>query len=101
MWPANNGFPNNGQYQSNSFNQDDLSGTTPLQSPFSGGAPGPNFFQQPNILQYDEMNIDGYNGFSPEIPSYNQAAFAQNQFISPNRPPVSAWDRRSNFYFKL
>ncbi|KAK6606929.1 hypothetical protein H4I95_04578 [Botrytis cinerea] len=89
MWPANNGFPNNGQYQSNSFNQDDLSGTTPLQSPFSGGAPGPNFFQQPNILQYDEMNIDGYNGFSPEIPSYNQAAFAQNQFISPNRPPYS------------
>ncbi|KAF7862853.1 uncharacterized protein EAF02_010402 [Botrytis sinoallii] len=89
MWPTNNGFPSNGQYQPNNFNQDDLSGTTPLQSPFSGGGPGPNFFQQPNILQYDEMNIDGYNGFSPEIPMYNQAAFAQNQFISPNRPPYS------------
>lgn len=97
MWPTNNGFQNNGQYQPNNFNQDDLSGTTPLPSPFSGGGQGPSFFPQPNMMQYDEMNIDGFN-FSPEIPMYNQAAFAQNQFISPN-PPVSAWDRRPSLYF--
>ncbi|ESZ99365.1 hypothetical protein SBOR_0235 [Sclerotinia borealis F-4128] len=88
MWPRNNGFQNNGQYQPNNFNQDDLSATTPLQSPFGGG-PGPNFFQQPNMMQqYEEMNIDGFNAFSPELPMYNQAAFAQNQFITPN-PPFS------------
>lgn len=101
MWSTNNGFPNNGQYQQNSFNQDDPSATTPLpvQSPFAGGVPGSNFFQQPNMMQYDEINIDGFNGFSPNLPMYNQAAFAQNQFIAPN-PSVSAWDSRS-FYLQL
>ncbi|KAJ8064473.1 hypothetical protein OCU04_006808 [Sclerotinia nivalis] len=89
MWPTNKGFQNNGQYQPNNFNQDDLSGTTPLPSPFSGVGSGPNFFQQPNMMQYDEMNIDGFNSFSPELPTmYNQAAFAHNQFIPPN-PPFS------------
>ncbi|QSZ34687.1 hypothetical protein DSL72_007542 [Monilinia vaccinii-corymbosi] len=90
MWPANNGFPTNGQYQQNNFNQDDLSATTPLASPFTGGAPGPNLFLQPNMMQmqYDEMNIDGCNGFPPDVPMFNQAAFAQNQFIAPN-PPFS------------
>ncbi|KAI9646922.1 hypothetical protein NHQ30_004922 [Ciborinia camelliae] len=88
MWPTNNGFPSNGQYQPNNFNQDELSATTPGPSPFAVGGQGPNFFQQPNMLQYDEMHIDGFNGFSPELPMYNQAAFAQNQFITPN-PPFS------------
>ncbi|APA08162.1 hypothetical protein sscle_03g029320 [Sclerotinia sclerotiorum 1980 UF-70] len=89
MWQANNSFQNNGRYQPNNFNQDDLSGTTPLPSPFSAVGSGPNFFQQPNMLQYDEMNIDGFNSFSPELPTmYNQTAFAHNQFIPPN-PPFS------------
>jgi hypothetical protein len=89
MWP-NNAFNNSGQFQQN-CNQEDLSATPSLPSPFAA-ATGANFFQQPNMMQYEDMNVDNFNGFHSELPMINQAAIAQNQFSNPN-PPVSAWDK--------
>ena len=90
MWP-NNGFGNNGQFQNN-FNQDDY---TP--SPFGGSSdpsgPGQYFQQQPqlhpNLMQYEDSNDEGFNGFEPEVGLYSEGPFMQNpKFISPN-PQVS------------
>ncbi|PQE12204.1 YT521-B-like family protein [Rutstroemia sp. NJR-2017a BVV2] len=90
MWP-NNAFNNSGQFQQN-FNPEDLSAAPSLPSPFAG-ATGANFFQQPNMMQYEDINVDNSNGFHSELPMINQAAFAQNQFSNPN-PPVTSEGKR-------
>ena len=74
MWP-NNGFGNNGDFQSN-FNQDDYP-----PSPF-GGHPGQQYFPQlpfpTNMMQYEGGNGEGFmnNEFQPEVGLYNEGAFS-------------------------
>ncbi|KAL2075838.1 hypothetical protein VTL71DRAFT_781 [Oculimacula yallundae] len=82
MWPNNNAFGTNGQFQNN-FNQD---GYPP--SPFAGQAiPGQQYFaQQPNMMQFEDGNSEG---FQPEVGLFNSGAYSQNQFTSSGPPQFS------------
>ena len=84
MW-QNNGFGNGpGPPFQTTFNQNDL--------PFGGGGAGTplagqqGFAQhQPNLMQFEDANGEGFmgNNFQPEVGLYNQDAFMQNQYMSP------------------
>jgi hypothetical protein len=84
MWP-NNSFGNTGPFQ-NSFNPDEF--TPPFAAGPSAGQP---FFShqlqhQPHPMQYEDDSDDNYitNDFQPEVGLYNESAYMQNQFNSPN-----------------
>jgi YTH domain-containing protein 1 len=86
MW-QNNGFGNGpGPPFQNTFNQNDFS-----SSPFGGGAgtplAGQQIFAQHQPMQFEDANGEGFagNNFQPEVGLYNEDAFMQNQFMSPQQ----------------
>jgi hypothetical protein len=78
MW-QNNGY--GGHFPSN-MNQDEF------PPPFAGTpGPGQQYLQhpQPHLMQFEDGNGEGYlnNEFQPQVGLFNEGAFLQNQFVSP------------------
>jgi hypothetical protein len=80
MWP-NNGFPSNGDFPQNNFNQQDEY----PHSPFGAGAAG--YF--PQQLPFSPNGGLMINDFQPEVGLYNEGAFAQNHFANVANSQVS------------
>ena len=89
MW-SNNRFENSGDFPNNFNNQDRFP-----PSPFGAGPVGQQYFPQfslhQNMMQFEGGNGGGItnNDFQPEVRTYNEEAFSQNQFVHAANPQVS------------